>query len=130
MWFWHRHQTTKLIAPVAGNYINATDTIGNTSHIHFAIQPSDTIINAPVNGDVLALSLHSITLRSFNNQTYRLKLADAGLGDHFDWQVRIGDTVSPLSILGTLTDKLAPTTMLICEQLIADQQKSVSVPAY
>jgi len=128
MRFWHRHQTTKLNAPVAGNYVNFADTNNN---VQFAIRPSDTIINAPLNGDVIALSLHTITLRAFNGQTYRLELADTNSSyEYFDWQVRVGDTVSPLSILGMLSIDPEPTTLLICEQLVAKHQDSVVVPAY
>lgn len=117
MWLWHRHQTTKLSVPVEGHPVRLPEISQSDSEVVFATKPTNLAVNAPLNGEVLALSRHAIRLVALNGQTYWLRLTHRiNQASQFDWQVRVGDTVSPLTILGTLNQAAIDSAVVVCER--------------
>ncbi|MFB9769467.1 hypothetical protein ACFFLI_06155 [Lactiplantibacillus modestisalitolerans] len=78
------------------------------------IQPSDYVLHAPLDGDVTATSSTSIELIGWDQQVYQLLLTSSA--GHCDWQVRVGDHVTPVGILGTLSSDTAATAILTCSR--------------
>ncbi len=96
-------------------------TLSNDSALLLAIHPTDLAVYAPLNGEIVALSNNSARIIGLDGQSYRLALAaQAG---NFEWQVRIGDSVSPISLLGTLSQNLSKTAVVTCEQISAQATK-------
>ena len=117
MWFWHRKTAFKLSAPVRGHHV----TLSNDSALLLAIDPTVLAVYAPLNGEIVALSNNSARIIGLDGQSYRLALAaQAG---NFEWQVRIGDSVSPISLLGTLSQNLSKTAVVTCEQISVQEIK-------
>ncbi|MDV0430095.1 hypothetical protein RXV91_04245 [Lactiplantibacillus sp. DA1] len=113
MWFLRHHDQTKLQAPVAGIYQDLPAAAHPQQIGLLTMQPTDTVINAPLDGDVISLSSSSIFLRALNGQRFELRIDTLDYQISCDWQVRIGDSVSPLTILGTLNGNLASITITI-----------------
>lgn len=114
MWFWHRKQVAKISAPVMGEPVNSS-----TSHrnqVLVTIHPTDLAVYAPVNGEIVKISHNQIQIQGLDHQTYLIKL-NSILG-RLDWQVRVGDSVSPLNLLGTISDEISVADTIICERLV------------
>ncbi|RRK11204.1 hypothetical protein D1831_03750 [Lactiplantibacillus garii] len=124
MWFWHRKQSKQLTAPVRGHHVP----LSSHSSLLLAIHPTDLAVYAPLNGEVRALTSSSLRLVGLDGQTYRLALS-TNTG-YFNWQVRVGDSVSPLNLLGTLSQKLPTNAVVTCERLSTKQRTRLNQPAY
>ena len=104
MWLLHRHTHQQVLPPVAGTYVTTpTIDISRQQTALVAIRPTDNIINAPLDGDIVRLSPTEATILAINGHTYMLHVEPAKHPVTCDWQVRVGDSVSPLTILGMLT---------------------------
>lgn len=123
MWFWHRKAVFKLSAPVRGHHV----TLSNDSALLLAIHPTDLAIYAPLNGEIVALTSNSARIIGLDGQLYRLALTDPN--GNFEWQVRIGDSVSPISLLGTLSQNLSKAAVVTCEQL-SNPDVTIKHPTY
>ena len=117
MWFWHRKKAFKLSVPVRGHHV----TLSNDSALLLAIHPTDLAVYAPLNGEIVALTSNSARIIGLDGQLYRLALTDPN--GNFEWQVRIGDSVSPISLLGTLSQDLSKTAIVTCEQISVQATK-------
>lgn len=117
MWFWHRKKAFKLSVPVRGHHV----TLSNDSALLLAIHPTDLAVYAPLNGEIVALTSNSARIVGLAGQSYRLALATPT--GNFEWQVRIGDSVSPISLLGTLSQDLSKTAIVTCEQISVQATK-------
>ncbi|ALO04475.1 hypothetical protein N7X57_08650 [Lactiplantibacillus paraplantarum] len=113
MWFLRHHDQTRVQAPVAGIY-QAIPTVANPQQMGLlAMQPTDAVINAPLDGDIISLSSSRVSFKALNGQRFELRIDTPDYQNSCDWQVRIGDSVSPLTILGTLNGNLASITIAI-----------------
>ena len=123
MWFWHRKKAFKLSVPVRGHHV----TLSNDSALLLAIHPTDLAVYAPLNGEIVALTSNSARIVGLAGQSYRLALATPT--GNFEWQVRIGDSVSPISLLGTLSQNLSKAAVVTCEQL-SNPDVTIEHPTY
>ncbi|WEE34770.1 hypothetical protein [Lactiplantibacillus paraplantarum] len=113
MWFLRHHDQTSVQAPVAGIY-QAIPTVANPQRMGLlAMQPTDAVINAPLDGDIISLSSSRVSFKALNGQRFELRIDTPDYQNSCDWQVRIGDSVSPLTILGTLNGNLASIIIAI-----------------
>ena len=111
----------QLSAPVKGDSVNVEtifDGMSIPGQLKFAIRPSNDAIFAPLNGEVTDLTSHHIAMTAISGDCYWLTLqrpANETAGT-FEWQVRIGDSISPLTLLGTLT-ATDSKSLIICSRI-------------
>ena len=128
--FNHFSAINRLSSPVQGQSVSL-DTVGDARNIpgqiRLAIQPNNVAIYAPLNGEVTAMTNHHIVMTAISGKRYWLTLqtATAEMPGTFDWQIRVGDTISPLTLLGTL-NSLSQTSLVICSQLGVTTSESTS----
>jgi len=128
--FNHFSTINHLSSPVQGQSVSL-DTVGDARNIpgqiRLAIQPNNVAIYAPLNGEVTAMTSHHIAMTAISGKHYWLTLqtANVEIPSTFDWQIRVGDTISPLTLLGTL-NSLSQTSLVICSQLGVTTSESTS----
>lgn len=128
--FNHFSAINRLSSPVQGQSVSL-DMVGGTTNIpgqiRLAIQPNNVAIYAPLNGEVTAITNHHIAMTAISGDHYWLTLqaTTAEMSGTFDWQIRVGDTISPLTLLGTL-NSLNQTSLVICSQLGVTASESTS----
>lgn len=107
----------RLSLPVSGQSLSLTN---EPAKYRLAIKPANVAVYAPVNGEVREITATGLTLMSINDRQYWLGLTipDNQSVGHFDWQVRVGDSVSPLTLLGTLSSAAMMATVVVCDELI------------
>ncbi|BDZ31072.1 hypothetical protein RA086_07840 [Lactiplantibacillus sp. WILCCON 0030] len=120
MWLLHRSQTKESLAiPVNGQSITQQNLPAQT---RLAIRPTTEAVHAPIDGEVRELTTQGMLLTSINDHQYWLGLRDNQTDrvsrGQFDWQVRVGDSVSPLTLLGTLDSAALAHSIVICDELI------------
>ncbi|MFC6181835.1 PTS glucose transporter subunit IIA [Lactiplantibacillus daowaiensis] len=107
MRLFRRHQQFKLKAPVTGTHVDLKSidhTTMDAAQVLLAIKPTTNELHSPVHGEVVAISQHAIKLEDLAGHDYWVHLNQAMdnlNGQLFDWQVRVGDSVSPMTLLGT-----------------------------
>ncbi|ETY74022.1 hypothetical protein [Lactiplantibacillus fabifermentans] len=116
MRLFQQQKLTQVSAPVTGTPIDVQTLPARaiTGQALLAMQPTAAPVYAPVNGEVRAITVTSIRLRGLNEQDYWLQLTSESGQAHFDWQVRVGDTVSPIAVLGTLSANAINASTVIC----------------
>ncbi|CAM3049930.1 hypothetical protein [Lactiplantibacillus plajomi] len=72
-------------------------------------------IFAPTDGEVRWLSSTAMLLRCINGETYLLKLMAAS--GQFNWLVRVGDSVSPLTLIATLSADCHSNVQISCQPI-------------
>jgi len=111
MGLFRRYHQNNLKAPVTGTHVDIKSLDHASSalaQVKLAIAPTTNEIHSPVHGEVLAVSQHAIKLQDLDGQDYWVHLSqtlDYLKAKIFDWQVRVGDSVSPMTLLGTLNLK-------------------------
>lgn len=109
----------QLSAPVQGQSVNLetiADSMTIPGEIKFAVQPNNDAVYAPLNGEVTDMTSHHIAMTALSGDRYWLTLQPTATTDSFDWQVRVGDSISPLTLLGTL-NAIGSSSLVICSQL-------------
>mgnify|MGYP003365135856 FL=1 len=106
-----------LSLPVSGQSLSLAN---EPAKCQLAIKPANMAVYAPVNGEVREITATGLTLMSINGRQYWLGLhiQDDQSAGHFDWQVRVGDSVSPLTLLGTLSSAAMMATVVVYDELI------------
>lgn len=107
----------RLSLPVSGQSISLANA---PEKCRLAVKPENMAVYAPLNGEVREITATGMTLMSINGKQYWLGLTipDNQSAGHFDWQVRVGDSVSPLTLLGTLSSAAMMATVVVCDELI------------
>ncbi|AVK60571.1 hypothetical protein C5Z25_01755 [Lactobacillus sp. CBA3605] len=127
MGFWRQQQLSKLSAPVQGRTVDLAAVPAMTAATAvLALQPSNDAVYSPVNGEVLALTSQRIKFQALDGRQYWLRLAAGAtqLVGQFEWQVRVGDTVSPITLLGTLSIAAVDSAVVVCDELIPVARRS------
>lgn len=91
------------------------------------IQPNDRIISAPLDGEIVTLSPRHLTITALNGEQFRLEIETTDYHAMADWQVRVGDSVSPLTILGLLEGSLVATSLVVSRVNTVSQQTTAVV---
>ncbi|MBT1138211.1 hypothetical protein [Lactiplantibacillus argentoratensis] len=113
MWFSRRQQRNSLQAPVAGTHTAMPAATSPQQVGVLAVQPTSQVINAPLDGDIISLSPSSLVINSLSGHYIELRIDTPYFQNTCDWQVRVGDSVSPLTILGTLSGALDGVTIAV-----------------
>lgn len=113
MWFSHHQKRNSLQAPVAGTYTVIPTATSPQQIGLLAIQPTSPVINAPIDGDIISLSPSRLVINSLSNQHIELRIDRPNSHNKCTWQVRVGDSVSPLTIVGTLYGSLKDVTIAV-----------------
>ncbi|VDG24165.1 PTS glucose transporter subunit IIA [Lactiplantibacillus mudanjiangensis] len=103
MGLFRRHHQFKLKAPVMGMPVDLAS-VATNEQVRLAIKPTNAEVHSPIHGEVVALNTRAIKLQDLEGHTYWVRLTQAlahATTTLFDWQVRVGDSVSPMTLLGT-----------------------------
>lgn len=129
MGLFRRQYQIRLHQPITGSAstIQSLPSVAHQTPL-MRIQPNDRIISAPLDGEIVALSPRHLTITALNGQQFDLQIETTDYHAMVDWQVRIGDSVSPLTILGLLEGSLTATSLVV-SRLHAVSQLTKAVAA-
>lgn len=109
MRLFRRYHQSNLKAPVTGTHVDLKSLASNSaSQVMLAIKPTTNEVHSPIHGEVTAITQHAIKLQDLDGHDYWVHLnqvLNQVKTTIFDWQVRVGDSVSPMTLLGTLNLK-------------------------